>query len=75
MCADGPSMLTCLTVRSGMCLVVVVQRLFDQTVIGLQVSGEKYGLSHGNKDGYTMQQRDCENCLRHHQCTPKASVA
>jgi len=50
-------------------------QLFDQTVIGLAVSGDKYGLSHGNAAGYTIQQSDCEYCLRLHQCTPKRSVA
>lgn len=33
-------------------------------------SAWQYGLTRGNQAEYTMDQRDCENCLRHHQCSP-----
>jgi hypothetical protein len=41
-------------------------QLFDQTK-----ASSAYGIKRGNFDEYTINQRDCENCLQYHQCTPR----
>jgi hypothetical protein len=54
---------------------VQLAQLFDGAIVGKAGAGQKpYGISRGSAD-YTITQRDCENCLRYHQCTPKHVIA
>lgn len=54
---------------------VQLAQLFDGAIVGKAPAGDKpYGISRGSAE-YTINQRDCENCLRLHQCTPKQVIA